>query len=48
MNGRTSKKIRQVVTRNAKESFNDVVETIESLPFRKRVALCWKLLMKKL
>lgn len=38
----------KVISSATRKSVNATISAIEALPFRKRVRICWKILIKKL
>ena len=48
MNNRVSKKIRKLLTKDTKESFNSFAEAINGCDFKTRVKIAIKVLMGKL
>lgn len=48
MNSKLTKKLRKYTKKTASENFNEIIETMEQLPFIARFKLCMKILTKKL
>lgn len=44
MRSKTAKKIRQAVKRDIRESFGDIAEIINGMPFLKRVKIAYRIL----